>query len=176
MKHFKVGVDRRLVNGVQYKYHRASRMPLPAHIPEDSPEFADAFMEAERALRSKAPYKPEGAVISGVLRRARERSARKGYDFNLSEQWFYRELYAQNSRCAVSGIKFSYERIGKKMPYAPSIDRKDCSLGYTPENCRIVCSVVNLARLDWGDDVFGKMCESVVRQNKRRIKAAKLAR
>jgi len=37
-------------------------------------------------------------------------------------------------------------------PYAPSIDRIDPSLGYVPDNCRIVCQRYNLWKGQAADD------------------------
>lgn len=40
-------VDRRKVNGVVYKYHRKTRAPLPADVPEDHPRFLAAWAAEE---------------------------------------------------------------------------------------------------------------------------------
>lgn len=57
-------------------------------------------------------------------------------------------------RCAITRTPFSMTKIGGARPYAPSIDRIDCSLGYSAKNCRIVCVATNLAINRWGDGVL----------------------
>lgn len=103
--------------------------------------------------------------ISYMLTKARERSSRYSEDFDLSAAWVGKTFARQRGMCALSGIKMNYERVGSKMPYAPSIDRIDTNVGYVQSNCRIVCVAVNLARLDWPDSVFIRICKSVSRRN-----------
>lgn len=64
-------------------------------------------------------------------------------------------------RCEVSGLPFSFEVHGKRKPFAPSIDRVDSSVGYTPENTRLVCYAVNVAMNCWGDAPFLRICRAV---------------
>lgn len=53
----------------------------------------------------------------------------------------------------------AYYRVVSKgrRPLAPSIDRIDSSLGYTRQNCRIVCAAVNYAMNVWGEDVLWRL-------------------
>lgn len=43
--------------------------------------------------------------------------------------------------CALTGIPFEFEReaAAARRPFAASIDRKDSSVGYSVDNCRLVC-------------------------------------
>lgn len=61
-----------------------------------------------------------------------------------------------NGECDISGIPFEYDEYpnAHRRPWVPSIDRIDSSLGYTKENCRLVCTAVNLAMNEWGYDVL----------------------
>jgi hypothetical protein len=63
----------------------------------------------------------------------------------------------QEGHCAVSGFEFNLQRFRDalaKHPFAPSIDRKLSSAGYTEENVRLVCVAVNFGMGQWGDEVF----------------------
>jgi hypothetical protein len=161
-------VDRRLVGGKLYKYHRQTRLKLPAHLPENSPQFIEEWAAAERMAAELEAANRETSPLRAVLRRAKERSIRRRYEFNLDAVWFVKKIKSQRMRCALSGMRFDYDKEHNgKMPRAPSIDRIDCAKGYTPENCRIVCSIVNLARLDWSDQTFLEMCEAVAKHRKR---------
>jgi hypothetical protein len=56
-------------------------------------------------------------------------------------------------KCAVSGLEFSFARVGTgqaQRPFAPSLDRLDPSKPYTRGNVRIVVQVANFAMNAWG--------------------------
>ncbi len=44
-------------------------------------------------------------------------------------------------------------------PYSPSIDRIDPSGDYTLDNCRIVCTITNLAMNVWGEQPLLRMAQ-----------------
>ncbi len=52
-------------------------------------------------------------------------------------------------------------------PWAPSIDRRDSSAGYTASNCRLVCAYVNVAMNRFGDDLLVELIEAIVRREVR---------
>lgn len=64
-------------------------------------------------------------------------------------------------RCEVSGLPFNFEVHGKRRPFAPSIDRIDSSVGYTPTNSRLVCFAVNVGMNCWGDAPFLRICRAL---------------
>lgn len=70
--------------------------------------------------------------------------------------------------CAVTGIGFTQDSINGRKPYAPSIDRIDNAKGYTRENCRIVCTAVNIAMNVWGEDVLSVIGRAHLRKVKDR--------
>lgn len=70
---------------------------------------------------------------------------------------------ANSGRCALSGIPFDFARRGRRRrPFAPSIDRIDCTQGYTRANCRLVCVAVNYAMSDWGEGVLRQIAHGLV--------------
>lgn len=94
-----------------------------------------------------------------VLPTARRNAKGRGLPFRLAEDDVIHTAVTAKWRCAVTGIKFTLDQVGKakRKPYAPSIDRIDCSVGYEPANVRLVCVAVNIALGDWGDEVFSKL-------------------
>jgi len=88
-------------------------------------------------------------------------TGKKNYNLDLE---FLVELYkSQDGKCALTGISFKLEKYGNKRAFAPSIDRLNCSKGYTKDNVRLVCLVVNLALNDFGDQIFDTMCREYVK-------------
>ncbi len=50
----------------------------------------------------------------------------------------------------------------QKFPFVPSLDRKTPALGYTEDNCRVVCLIVNEAMNRWGFDPLLKLARRLV--------------
>jgi hypothetical protein len=46
-----------------------------------------------------------------------------------------------------------------------SIERINSSIGYTKDNCVLVCNVVNRMKSDIELDVFLKMCKEIAKNN-----------
>lgn len=95
----------------------------------------------------------------GDIARFRDGAAARGYEFaltveNVSEMWD-----KQGGRCAISGIEMC------KRPRTWSLDRKDNSLGYTPENVWLVDKRLNIMRNVFDVEEFIRLCEAVVEWN-----------
>lgn len=73
------------------------------------------------------------------------RAKKKGLCFGLSEDWIEVRLMA--GYCEITGIEFNFVA---GHPFAPSIDRIKPELGYTEENCRVICWMLNAAMNNWG--------------------------
>lgn len=69
---------------------------------------------------------------------AKYRSARKGLEFNLSDEWAESNY---TGKCAITGMAFVMASTAN--PWSLSIDRIDPRLGYTEDNCRFVLMCVN---------------------------------
>lgn len=97
---------------------------------------------------------------------ARSRAAKKLIDFDLSPEIIDVAIRLQSERCALTGIVFVYEHSEEHLfrPFAPSLDRKDNSKGYTFDNIQIVCTIVNKARNEYSLDLFDQMCRARVEQ------------
>jgi hypothetical protein len=84
---------------------------------------------------------------------------------------FIESLYAQQrGRCAVTGLQFNQQRFDEalvKHPFAPSIDRRSSSGGYTKDNVRLVCAAVNFGMGQWGQEVFLTLARAAADHEKR---------
>lgn len=66
-------------------------------------------------------------------------------------------------RCSVTGLPFSFEKIGSgkaKKVYAPSLDRIQPGGCYSRENCRLVMVGVNFGINSWGLDTYLRLAEA----------------
>ena len=86
------------------------------------------------------------SALRAAFTSARSRAASSGMRFQLTYQDVLDLFEEQGHRCAISGLNFGMTRIADafvKHPFAPSIDRINCSKGYTLDNVRLVCVAVN---------------------------------
>ena len=123
---------------------------------------------AERYKQMKYDYysSKRGRIIE-LCKSAAKRAKQKHIEYSLSSD-FLEELWSkQDGKCALTKIEFQIpqERTGgKASPFAPSIDRIDCSKGYTIENVRLVCVAVNYALNEFGEGVFNQICQAYLAQ------------
>lgn len=129
----------------------ANTTPKPKHVDLDDP-----------ILRRK--------WLRNLHAGARKSAKKKDFVFELESEAFLEKIYEeQEGRCAVSGIKFNLERFPDvlvKHPFAPSIDRKLSSGGYTKDNVRLVCVLANFAMNQWGEEPFITVARGVVERDK----------
>jgi hypothetical protein len=142
-------------------------------------ELADAFSKARarhnpewkapRPVRQPLPKNPEQVLNRAcrrVLDNAKNRAAKKGIDITLSPDCVRRMAETQKWRCAISDIPFdlAYDREGKHAynPFGMSIDRLNCSKGYTPKNVRLILTAVNFGLNDWGEEIYLRIAKAVV--------------
>lgn len=67
-------------------------------------------------------------------------------------------------RCEVSGLQFNDKMMGRRRPFIPSLDRRDCNLGYTFANCRFVCAITNYAMSDYGEEALVVLAKAIVQR------------
>lgn len=108
-------------------------------------------------------------TIVRILAQARLRAKKKRYLFELDVVWVKEKLITQNYKCVYSGIEFDFSRpeYDQNRKYLPSIDQNIAGLGYTKENSEIVCSIVNMMKLDTPYNDFITLCEKIVKHNKK---------
>lgn len=104
--------------------------------------------------------------LRNLFRTSRKNAAVRGHAWSLHQEDIRRIYEKQGGRCAVTCLRFSWERVGVavRRPWVPSIDRIDCAQGYTTENVRLVCCAVNLALNEWGESVFAMIARAYVSQ------------
>jgi hypothetical protein len=107
------------------------------------------------------------AFVIKRLPNIRANAKARGLAFELTKADIVSLLRSSGATCDVTGVPFSLTKFGCMRPFAPSVDRKDCSKGYTPANCRIVCTAANMGMSDWGDEVLAKLASHMVKKRAR---------
>jgi hypothetical protein len=114
--------------------------------------------------REKNPIK---SYVTQLFNNAKTRSKQRNWEFDLTREWVEERL--NKGLCAVSNLPFVFNRptgTKTKNPFAPSIDRKDNSRGYTRENCQIVMSWYNMAKADHTEEEILRLMIAVVEYKK----------
>ena len=92
-----------------------------------------------RAAKAWTPEYVASRMYDSTKRRAAERKV----SFGLSRAWFKERLEA--GRCELSKQPF-YIGPHHRHPFQPSPDRIDSSLGYEPDNTRVILWMLNAAK------------------------------
>jgi hypothetical protein len=103
--------------------------------------------------------------LSEILRNAKKNAKSRNLEFSITLTDLKDLAMAGSGRCALTGIEFEYgisqeaaaSKSRRKRLWAPSIDRIDPDIGYTPANIRIICSAVNIARQEFSDEILLKI-------------------
>lgn len=124
--------------------------------------------EAAHATRSGMDFDDPGERREWLRRlqgRAGTRARRAQMAFTLPPEYTVKLDKDQDGRCAVTGLKFNLERFPDalvKHPFAPSVDRRLSSGGYTEDNVRLVCVAVNFGMGQWGEEVFLTLARAAI--------------
>ncbi len=97
--------------------------------------------------------------LSGMHRRALDRSRRRNIQMELTLAQLIDIAKKSQGVCELTGIPFDWEKDPSVMvaPYAPCLDRIDSQKGYLKSNVRLVCNCVNTAMGQWGEGVLLKI-------------------
>lgn len=86
----------------------------------------------------------------------------RGITLEVSREDMVKLFNKQNGICAISGVKLT-AACGD--PDKVSIDRKDSSKSYTKSNVQLVTQQINVAKSDYTDKDFVRMCINVAINN-----------
>lgn len=109
-------------------------------------------------------YQPSiSAYTITKLRNQEKGAAKRGIEWDLTNEQIMRILARANGKCEVTGKPFVLSGDGRE-PWAPSLDRINSDKGYTFTNVRLVAVVVNYALHEFGDSVFFEMAEAAIQR------------
>lgn len=103
-------------------------------------------------------------LASIAVSAAKTRAKKKNLSFSLTRSWL---LENTSQHCPCCSVKM--ERGGDRSS-SPSIDRRDNSRGYEPDNCWVICFACNEAKSS------SENPESLIQQAERMLRVAKVWR
>lgn len=147
-------------NGVWYIYFHQNGRAIRRTCGTRERTVAEAFYTAfvapaedrpTRELRCRlAAREPWRSMARRMCKRARENAKAKGRLYSLNPDAVLALLEQQQHRCAVTGMPLRLP-VTARDPWAPSIDQILPGRGYTPDNIRVVCVLINTAMNQWGE-------------------------
>ena len=150
----------------QREYNKQYKANNKEKIKTLTQNWREANKEAYKEMKY-AYYKSQRGRIVDLYRSAKRRAKEKNLPCELTTDVIETMWTNQNGRCALTNIEFKIPQertCGKASPFAPSVDRIDCNLGYTVKNTRLVCVAVNYALNEFGEDVFKIICEAYLKR------------
>ena len=127
-------------------YDRAYRAK---HADRKAAYEAQWRLENAEHLKQRAAKRRLEKRAMCLIAAARVRCRNKGITFDLDGFAVELQRRIDAGSCELSGAAFDLSP-GRK-PNSPSLDRRDPSKGYTPENVRVICHALNAALGDWGE-------------------------
>jgi len=113
--------------------------------------YASSLCKVCESVRGQERYATDfGARAVALVGGSRRRSEKKGLEFNLTKEFIQQKL--EVGVCEMSGIPLQMNGVklkhksGANRPFSPSLDRMDCTKGYTMDNVKVVCWIYNAAK------------------------------
>lgn len=146
--------------------YRRSRAALPENkkkIKEQNRKWreqrtADGTTRSIAWQRARRKAKPADYLLFDAKRRADKKKV--PYDISNAERARIEKIITTGF-CEVTGLPFS-KLDGTANPWAPSLDRRDSSRGYTTDNVQVVCAAYNYAKSEWSAGVLLTLARAIV--------------
>lgn len=105
----------------------------------------DSLLKKRKVYRDKRKN-TFNCTVNNLLSAAKVRSKKRNLEFNLDKEWVTTHL--QPLICEATGtlLQLEIDSTYQYTPFRPSIDRTDNAKGYTKDNCKVVCTIYNLAK------------------------------
>ena len=95
-----------------------------------------------------------------AMREVRRRAKTKSLPVDIDAEWLNERL--ARGVCEATGIELVWEGPDRDNPWAPSVDRKDPSLGYTQSNVQVTCWAYNWAKGKWPTSVLERLARAIL--------------
>lgn len=152
----------------EYFKQKSKELYKPELNPERYANHRDDFLRR----RNEYAKSVKGRFVT-LLYSAKTRAIKSGLEYNLDLDWLLELYKEQNKCCLLTGIELQFESHhgGKRncKPFSPSLDRINPKLGYTKENTRLVCTLINLAMNTFGEDTFRQVAAAYLNHSCTRL-------
>lgn len=145
------------------QYHAACRGCYKLRMRKYDAAFKSRNNGVSRSVSARS--KNLRSYATHIIHMAKTRAKKKGLDFAIDVDWLLASLDSQNWLCAISGKSMVMSAgTGKRLFNGVSIDRIDNGLGYTPENCWLVCYSINAFKGNADLKQVIDMCKAVTKK------------
>lgn len=158
-----IGKEYREKNPVYFQEQgkkRYKKEDNPARYKRYRPQYLERRDEQRTTLRGR---------MYDLLESAKGRAKNKSLPIDIDLDFLLNLYEQQNGKCKLTGIDFTFEINKEKtrnfLPFNPSLDKIDSKKGYTKDNVRLVCTIVNLALNNFGEDTFKIMCQAYINKS-----------
>lgn len=94
------------------------------------------------------------------------RFKRRNFKFTITKKYIWELFEKQNGKCAISGMDIILDVGSKRELQTASLDRIDSSKGYIEGNVQWVHKDINCMKMDFSEEYFLKLCNTIVNKNK----------
>jgi hypothetical protein len=122
---------------------------LDFHANHTKPDGRNALCKTCMKMVSKNWRNKPAGRAKAMWTTAKKRAEERGWEFNLTPEWIQERLEAGFCQATGLPIELSSEepfKGGHFRPWTPSLDRTDCTKGYTMDNVKVVCWMYNQAK------------------------------
>lgn len=132
-----------------------------------------ALSEATRLLGVEAQHliqtvheREHARIATALFRGLRINASTRAIPVEIEAADVARLLADSGGRCSLTALPFTYSRDKDQRvrPWFPSVDRIDPRRGYTRDNVRLVCVIVNLALNRFGESALLRMATALSRR------------
>ena len=145
---------------------RREEIALGQNLDNALAEYSSLMGEATPQGRSLV-HRP---WLATDLYAACKRSAkRRGMECTLSLRDIEELVLSSKGKCMLTGIKFNVIKpaTARRRHWIPSVDRIDSKKGYVPGNVRLICSIVNIALNDFGEELLLQIARELLRHRRK---------
>lgn len=146
-------------NAVKHEYYLNNKDKIKAK----TKNWYSSNKEKRKLVSKDYLNTPKGRIVK-LLRAAKTRAKQYNHEFSINTNYLLKLWENQNGKCSLTGFAFEFINSTNFTinPFSPSIDRINSSKGYVPGNVRFVCTAVNFALNEFGEEIFKKICEAYI--------------
>jgi hypothetical protein len=104
-------------------------------------------------------------TVTNLLAASKERAKKKSLPHTLDTTWLKEKLKPMICEATGLSLVLDIDENVAHSAFRPSIDRRDNTLGYTKENCMVVCVIYNKSKSDYALSDVLKMAKALVMKN-----------